>query len=131
MKEKIFSLLIAFAAILLLHQGITGFYLMDFQQSTCLEDTTCSNGNVCCAVYGQDYGICDSSNNCGSIYSATKEVSSHQSSLSPSELKIEARATSFQQNYIAISLGIILAVIVLIVAYLERKELKPKKRKSR
>jgi hypothetical protein len=130
MREKLFSILIALAAIVLLQQGITGFYLMDFQQPTCLEDANCNN-EICCPVYGEDYGLCDIEQNCDSIYSATKEVASSQTSMSPTEIKTEARATSFQQNYVAISLGIILAVIVLIVAYYERKHEKPKKRKSK
>jgi hypothetical protein len=129
MREKLFSIIIALAAILLLQQGITGFYLMDFQQSTCLEDSDCEN-EICCPVYGEDYGLCDIDKNCDPIYAATKEVASSQSSLSPTELKTEARATAFQQNYVAISLGIILAVIVLIVAYYERKHEKPKRRRK-
>jgi len=128
-KEKILTLIVAFAAIALLGNGITGFYLMDFSQSTCIEDSDCPN--VCCPVYGEEYGICDVESNCDEIYAATKEVSSHQSSLTPSEMKQEARATSFEQNYVAVALGIILAAIVLVVAYLERKHTPTKKKKKK
>ncbi len=125
-RDRLLSILIALTAVFLLQQGITGFYLMDFQQNTCLSDSDCAE--TCCPVYGEEYGICDLESNCGGVYDATKEVSSHQSSMSATELKSYVREVSFQQNYIAISLGIILAAIVLLVAYHERK---PKKRKSR
>jgi len=124
MREKLLTILIALTAIFLLGHGITGFYLMDYSQTTCLADSDCDD--TCCPVYGEEYGLCDTDNNCDSIYAATKEVSSSQSYLSPTQVKTEARATSLEKNYIAVALGIFLAFIVLVVAYLERKNT-PKK----
>ena len=123
MKEKLMTALIALTAVFLLGHGFTGFYLMDFTQTTCLANSDCDA--TCCPVYGEEYGLCDSASNCDSIYQATKEVSSEHSTLSPTEMKVEARATSLEKNYVAVALGIFLAAIVLIVAYLERKH-KPK-----
>ncbi|MFH1972522.1 MAG: hypothetical protein ABIJ18_03540 [archaeon] len=119
MREKLMTILIALTAIFLLGHGITGFYLMDYSQTTCLTDSDCSD--TCCPVYGESYGLCDSEGNCDSIYAATKEVSSSQSYLSPTQIKTEARAASVEKNYIAVALGVFLAFIVLIVAYVERK----------
>ena len=128
-KEKLLLVIIAIASVFLLQQGITGFYLMDFNQNTCLTDSDCSN--TCCPVYGEEYGICDLNTNCDEVYQATKEVASHHSSLSPSEMKVESRDVSLKQNYVAIGLGVILAIIVVIVAYIERKNEKPKRRSKK
>ena len=127
-REKLLTILIVATSILLIQQGITGFYLADFNQQTCETSVDCPDS--CCPVYGEEYGLCDTSQMCDEIYSATREMSSHQSSLNPIEAKEGYRSTSFKQNYIAIALGLILAIIVLIVAYQEKKAI-PKKRKKK
>lgn len=124
-REKLLLILLALTSILLLQEGITGFTMMDFTQNTCTMDSDCEN--VCCPVYGESYGLCDKENNCAGIYQATREVSQQYSSLTPTQLKTEVRQVSVEQNYVAVSLGLILAAIVVIIAYFERKHKKPKK----
>ena len=129
MYQKTLSLFIALVALLCIGYGTTGFYLMDFDGAICAADSECTEGS-CCDV--GDYGVC--SLDCEAIENAVVESSGQISSWEDTEYYSNTRDVTWDaisQNYIAISLGIILLLIIMIIAYIEYKEEKVKKKKKK
>ena len=121
MYEKSLTLVLTFVGILLVGTGITGFYSIDFEQPICQTDDDCSY-SVCCAVYNEEFGLCDQQENCDGIYIATKNAEEVQKTSSTNVFRtadlsgLEEEAT---QSYIAVALGIILLLIIAVVSYVE------------
>ena len=65
--------LILFFGIFLIGRGITGLYLIDFEQEYCKHDLDCMAEQVCCKFYKEDIGVCDKESNCKAIEQITKE----------------------------------------------------------
>lgn len=65
--------LIFFLGIFLMGRGITGMYLIDFEQEDCSGDEDCLAEEVCCNFYKEDSGVCDKESNCKAIELITKE----------------------------------------------------------
>ncbi|MBU1321474.1 MAG: hypothetical protein KKF46_03880, partial [Nanoarchaeota archaeon] len=71
-RKALFMFSIFFVSgMFLLGEGITGLYVMDFQQPACDADDKCIESNVCCLFYNEDFGVCDNENNCDAIEKAT------------------------------------------------------------
>jgi len=71
--KKWIVLLLFLLGAFFLGRGITGLYLMDFEQQPCVKDFDCNTIEVCCKFYHEDYGVCDSKENCAAIESVTRE----------------------------------------------------------
>tara|TARA_Y100000310_G_scaffold233475_1_gene236324 strand:+ start:750 stop:1184 length:435 start_codon:yes stop_codon:yes gene_type:complete len=127
MYQKTLSMFIALVALLCIGYGTTGFYLMDFDGVICASDSECTEGS-CCDV--GDYGVC--ALDCEAIENAVGESTGQISSWEEGEFYSNTREVTLDaisQNYIALSLGLILLLIILIIAYIEWKEEKGKKKK--
>ena len=60
--------------VLLIGNGITGLYFLDFKQPPCDEDLDCQELNVCCLFYNENFGVCDLEENCKAITQVTFEA---------------------------------------------------------
>ena len=122
MYQKTLTLLLAFVALFFFAYGITGFYTLDSSShSSCVKESDCSY-SVCCPVYGKESGVCAQEFECDSIYFDSQE----------SVQEAPGIEKTVERSYIAVSLGIILLLILVIVGYLEWKaEKKVFKRKSK
>lgn len=120
MYQKTLTLILAFATLFCLGYGITGFYALDPQShSTCVENSDCTY-SICCPLSGKSYGVCGQESECANL--------AGQSSVA----QAPSLETSVETNYIAISLGVILLMILAIVGFLEWKaEKKAKRKRSR
>ncbi|MBU2590004.1 MAG: hypothetical protein KKA65_00300 [Nanoarchaeota archaeon] len=76
MNKKMLLLFSAmfFIGVLLIGNGITGLYFLDFKQPPCDEDLDCLNSDVCCLFYNEDFGVCDKIPNCEAIKQVTFEA---------------------------------------------------------
>lgn len=128
-----------FFGIFFLGKGITGLYLIDFEQDYCDENADCKQGEVCCNFYGEDSGICDKSSNCQAIRQITKEEKEKISSglLLEEEYKfteadkqmvskmisshIEKPQTTKSNTYSIITGGILLILGLVWIIYLKKK----------
>ncbi len=131
MYQKILTTILLCASLLLVGQGITGFYTLDYTQELCQVDSDCSY-SVCCPVYGEEYGVCDQESNCDGIYLATRNTVESGNTESSSVLRtasvsdIEEEAS---QSYIALALGLIILLVVAVVSYVEWHQHKESKKK--
>ncbi len=83
-RRALFMFSVCFiAGMFLLGEGITGLYVMEFQQPPCDADNKCSAENVCCLFYNEDFGVCDKETNCDAIekvtFDARRKISTYDS----------------------------------------------------
>ncbi len=64
-----------FMGMLLIGNGITGLYLLDFKQPPCDENFDCPESEVCCMFYEKEFGVCDMEDKCDAIRKTTYDVS--------------------------------------------------------
>jgi hypothetical protein len=60
-------------SLLLMGHGLTGDYLLGYRADACETTSDCSNNEVCCMFFEENYGICDEQKNCEAIKSVTRE----------------------------------------------------------
>lgn len=129
--------LLLFFGIFLMGRGITGMYLIDFEQQGCSSDEDCLTEETCCYFYKEDYGVCDQESNCKSIELITKEEKEKiSSSLGLEDYKFteedKLRATKqvsshiekplTKNNYASIIVGALLLILGIIwIIYLKKE----------
>jgi len=134
-SKKWIVLLLFLSGAFFLGRGITGLYLMDFEQQPCVEDSDCSGVEVCCKFYHEDYGVCDFEENCAAIESVTREelqttefsseeqnqkISVTQRKLM-SALKTHYEKPQKQSQVHSVFVGAVLLLFALIVFYVNRR----------
>lgn len=73
-RSVVISLALAFVAIAVLANGLTGMATIDLNKRYCDSDSDCSN--KCCFFYNSNSGICDEASSCNSIKLLSMEQSS-------------------------------------------------------
>jgi len=116
MREKIFTLVLAVAALLSFSYGITGFATLDDSSGQCILDSDCTY-SVCCPLYGTDTGTCAQQSQCAQIYFDSKGDTGNVVSAQAPEVQ-----ASTERSYIAVSVGVLLLLILAIIGYLEWKQ---------
>lgn len=125
MYQKILALILGFAALFFVGYGITGFYMLDTSShSICFEDRDCSYA-VCCPLSEKEYGVCGQESECSQLYMDSRTSSGAVLQQAPTLQE------DVERSYIAVSLGILLLIILAIVGYLEWREEKQSKKKTK
>ena len=120
MRGTGFSILLIFLfliSLLFIGYGVTGFYLLDWQQSYCSQDKDCNPDLVCCKFYEEDSGVCDSKGNCKAIYDLTKEEKQQRTATALVTREIDKEFPLRYWSYENIAF-LVLGVIILISAFL-------------
>lgn len=73
-RSVVISLALAFVAIAVLANGLTGMATIDLNKQYCDSDSDCSN--KCCLFYNSNSGVCDKASSCNSIKLLSMEQSS-------------------------------------------------------
>lgn len=68
----VFFSLVLIAGFLLLGEGITGTFSVDWEETYCSDQIQCQSPEVCCKFYNEEGGVCATSDRCASIASVTK-----------------------------------------------------------
>jgi hypothetical protein len=125
--EKGLTIFIVLLALAFMGSGITGFYGLeaDYASNYCTDESQCVYSS-CCALYGKEYGVCAQDYECETVYEASKEDDAVGAQYAPEE-----DADLATENYIAVSLGVILLLIIATVSYVEWHQGKPTKKKTR
>tara|TARA_Y100000310_G_C20670395_1_gene809952 strand:- start:1911 stop:2378 length:468 start_codon:yes stop_codon:yes gene_type:complete len=124
--EKGLTIFLVFLALAFMGTGITGFFGLepDAGSNYCTDDSHCAY-STCCSLYGKDYGVCAQDYECETVYEASKESDSVEVEYAP---ETEDLAT---ENYVAVSLGVILLLIIAVVSYVEWHQVKPTKKRTK
>ena len=126
MYQKTLSVALMLVALAFLGSGFPGFATIDSTSFQCMDNSDCVY-SVCCALAGQDTGVCAQLDECADIYaeSAKGTEKTHMQRTATLEEEVE-------RNYIAVVLGIILLLIIAIVSYVEwhQQKINPKKYKK-
>lgn len=128
MNRWLLLILVVFG-VFFIGQGITGFYLLDFEQTSCVTDDDCGP-KVCCMFFEEDYGVCDFEEKCTAIERVTMEEKQKISELDMDEINIEnteARLTQAanletpkKTDSQSIIIGVVLLLFSLIAYYTEK-----------
>lgn len=119
----IFSILFV-AGMFLFGEGITGLYVMEFQQEPCGKGFDCAEGKTCCNFYNEDFGVCDTEDKCDDIsrvtFDARRKISTYDT-MSKDEkytlfntMSAHVEAPKKASNTYSLVAGIILVLIALI-----------------
>lgn len=124
-KRALFMFSVLFVAgLFLFGEGITGLYVMEFQQDPCGDDFKCSEGKLCCLFYNENYGVCDTEDKCDDIsrvtFDARRKVSSYDVMSRDEKYKlfntmsVHVESPKTASNTYALLAGIILVLIAFI-----------------
>ncbi|MFH0752368.1 MAG: hypothetical protein V1914_02095 [archaeon] len=86
MEKRIISIIcLLFLALggLFVCDGITGMYSWDRIDDICVADSECSDSNVCCKFYNENYGVCGKFSVCNGISKVSMEEKQQFSNLNP------------------------------------------------
>jgi hypothetical protein len=119
MEHRNTAIVIALMALLffsswLMGEGVTGLYLLDWEQNYCLSNADCYMGEVCCPFYNDQGGVCDLEEKCPSIYRLTMETGGQTSVNTKQTVFNLEQPRSLVNNIALIFLGLILIIIVII-----------------
>ncbi len=115
-----------FLGLLLVGNGMTGNYLLDFKQAMCDVDSDCLPNEVCCDFYDESYGVCDMQANCKSIESITQEEKGKISILKPKKLDASTFLTKSTSSFrtpasrgkdYSLIAGFVMIVLVVVVMF--------------
>ena len=95
--KKVVLFCLIFIGITFLGKGITGLYILDYNQQPCDQDSNCNSIKACCTFYQQDYGVCADLRECEAIYSLSRE----ENDVKGSDLPINEKFDQIQKrNYL-------------------------------
>ena len=125
-KRALFIFSVVFiAGMFLFGEGITGLYVMEFQQEPCGKDLDCmESGQVCCNFYNENFGVCDTEDKCDDIsrvtFDARRKVSTYDLMSKDEKYKlfntmsVHVEAPKKASNLYSLIAGMILVLIALI-----------------
>ncbi|MDD4878529.1 MAG: hypothetical protein PHO02_05840 [Candidatus Nanoarchaeia archaeon] len=124
-KRALFMFTILFVAgLFLFGEGITGLYIMEFQQEPCGKEFDCGDGKVCCNFYNEEFGVCDTEDKCDDIsrvtFDARRKVSSYDTMSRDekytlfSTMSVHVEAPKTASNTYSLIAGIILVLVAFI-----------------
>ena len=140
MEKKIISIIcLLFLALggLFVFDGITGMYSWDRIEDICVDDSECSDGNVCCKFYNENYGVCGGFSVCDDISKVSMEEKQQFSALESPSLEINPTAlvssvrahveepmSDYSRNSVIV--GLLLVLFAFGVYFFADKHVKPR-----
>ncbi len=145
------SILLILISIFFIGSGITGMHSLDHKNSFCNQDIDCEGAQRCCLFYQEKYGVCGEDNaECAAIITLSREEKQSMSFIKNidgkvsitglAEIKpfeevegdpIKEEPTEISEDYVLVSVGLLILLGILIYLIYERyfrKQEKPKKK---
>ena len=130
--RKVLPIILLIIGLFFLGRGITGMYILDFEQPSCSMETDCQGYNVCCNFYEEDYGICNFEDQCSAITEITREEKQRVSNLDIDEVDMGTALMSSLEGHLespqpenkqdSIIIGVALLFFGLIVFYADKNK---------
>src|SRR3989344_161622 len=129
MQEKgvlVFFSLVLISGFLLLGQGITGMFSVDWETTYCSDQVQCNSPEVCCKFYEEEAGICEAADKCYSITQVTKQEKLSMTTQKPlTQTQVESIIKTETPQRFTQELPTIIAALILVIiglVYLDREK---------